>query len=168
MCFSSNQYFYVESMAISASNISSFVFTGILIKEICSADYSDSKITLISYQGGKENIEKSFIDPTFCKNIKIAEYNGEPALFFRDGSCYLLKDLYLDSLDGLLRTIQEIEKGHFQIAPTSSDLRKDDKKLACQYCIYNDICYHKTKDGKSYYLEIEDHWKKVTKGGKAK
>ena len=116
----------------------------------------------------KENIEKSFIDPTFCKNIKIAEYNGEPALFFRDGSCYLLKDLYLDSLDGLLRTIQEIEKGHFQIAPTSSDLRKDDKKLACQYCIYNDICYHKAKDGKSYYLEIEDHWKKVTKGGKAK
>lgn len=71
MCFSSNQYFYVESMAISASNISSFVFTGILIKEICSADYSDSKIALVSYQSGKENIGKSVNRRQLCSAVAL-------------------------------------------------------------------------------------------------
>lgn len=34
LCFSSNQYFYVTAMAVSATNIASFVFLSVLIKEM--------------------------------------------------------------------------------------------------------------------------------------
>ena len=34
MCFASNQYYHVQSMAMASVNISSFVFAGVLIKEI--------------------------------------------------------------------------------------------------------------------------------------
>ncbi len=45
MCFASNQYFAVQAMAIASSNISSFVFTGILIKEIVEARCLENTIS---------------------------------------------------------------------------------------------------------------------------
>ncbi len=60
MCLSSNQYFYVQSMAISSTNISSFVFAGILISEIAAQKYPAEKdrINVFSYQsGGKTKVK---------------------------------------------------------------------------------------------------------------
>lgn len=51
MCFSSNQYFYVISMAFSSTNIASFVFAGILLREMKEEKELDDpkKIPMLSW-----------------------------------------------------------------------------------------------------------------------
>lgn len=48
MCFSSNQYFYVISSAISITNIASMIFTGVLVSEIWKSHKEKSQGTLAS------------------------------------------------------------------------------------------------------------------------
>ncbi len=56
LSFTSNQYFYIVSCAISASNIASFVFLGNVLTEMKNEkeDENEKKVTIVSYTSGNE------------------------------------------------------------------------------------------------------------------
>lgn len=56
LCFTSNQYFYIVSCAISASNIASFVFLGNVLTEMKNEkeDENEKKVTIVSYTSGED------------------------------------------------------------------------------------------------------------------
>lgn len=67
MCFSSNQYFYVISMAFASTNIASFIFTGILLKEMQEEKEpeQEKQIHIISWGSAEDN--KNSVSVTYKK-----------------------------------------------------------------------------------------------------
>lgn len=74
---------------------------------------------------------------------------------------YNFLDLVEDAKKATLETIKKILANEFPIAPSSSDLKKiDSNSLACRFCKYGDICYHKIDDAKEYFEQIFEHFHK--------
>lgn len=74
---------------------------------------------------------------------------------------YNFLDLVEDAKQATLETIRKILNNDFKIAPSSTNLRKiDTQHIACRYCKYGDICYHKFDDAVNYYDEISAHFYK--------
>lgn len=90
ICFTSNQYFYVISMAVSASNIASFIFLGILVKEI-----KESQIEIYAYSNICKAISIVFVLCTvFLQGVfQIVSkanhcfWDSEPQLLTEEISC---------------------------------------------------------------------------------
>ena len=72
---------------------------------------------------------------------------------------YPLSSLLKDAEGAAISTIHHIENGEFPIAPTSSDLSGNVRKLSCMYCSYGDICFRSSAADKvSYLSEIKKHF----------
>ena len=72
---------------------------------------------------------------------------------------YPLSSLLKDAEKAAISTIHSIENGEFPIAPTSSDLSGNARRLSCSFCPYGDICFRSSATDKVSYLSvIEKHF----------
>lgn len=60
LCLSSNQYFYITSMAMASTNIASFIFTGILIREIRAEKYDENQKKVEMFAFGSNDKTTSY------------------------------------------------------------------------------------------------------------
>lgn len=76
-----------------------------------------------------------------------------------EGIDYPFVKLLADAKEGALFAIHNIEKGRFQIAPTSFNVKDkvSPKNLVCFFCPYKDICYHDMNDAVDYHNVIYEH-----------